>query len=40
MRYEPRARDAIAHLAATVVYYSGIVIILVCMLLAWVAVPA
>ena len=34
------ARDAITHAASTVVYYSGIVIILVCMLFAWVAVPA
>ena len=40
MRYEPRARDAIAHLAATAVYYSGIVIILICMFFAWIGIPA
>lgn len=40
MKYEPTARDALAHVASTVVYYSGIGIILVCMFFAWIAVPA
>lgn len=40
MEYEPNALDALAHVGRTVAYYGGIGILLVCFVLAWVAIPA
>ena len=39
-REEPNALDVLAHVGATVAYYGCAAILLVCMVLAWVAVPA
>jgi hypothetical protein len=37
---EPNALDALAYVGATVAYYGCVAILLICAVLAWVAVPA